>query len=91
LLDLRELRRGQVDEVNAVGHPLEPDIPDRCQIVPPRMLFEEDGDAALDRHFAAHPEDRGADIVIFKFCDDEELADESQDCDRPAGPPCEEP
>ena len=32
---------------------------------------------ARARHFAAHPEDRGANIVIFKFCDDEELADES--------------
>ena len=26
-------------------------------------------DAAIDRHFAAHPEDRGANIVIFKFCE----------------------
>jgi hypothetical protein len=34
--------------------------------------------AALDRHYAAHPEDLGADIVIFKFCDDEEMADETQ-------------
>src|SRR4249920_170717 len=40
LLDLRELRRGQVDEVNAVCHPLEPDIPDRCQVVITRMLID---------------------------------------------------
>ena len=26
----------------------------------------------VDRHFAAHPEDRGANIVIFDFFDDEE-------------------
>jgi hypothetical protein len=32
--------------------------------------YEEDADAALDRHYAAHPEDRGADVVIFKFYDD---------------------
>ncbi|MGB7657231.1 MAG: hypothetical protein WBL96_02680 [Pseudolabrys sp.] len=37
--------------------------------------YKEDPDAALDRHFAAHPEDRDANIVIFKFCDDEEMAD----------------
>jgi hypothetical protein len=41
-----------------------------------RRGFEEDGDAAIDRHYAAHPEDRDANIVIFDFCDDEELADE---------------
>ena len=40
---------------------------------------------------AAHPEDRGANIVIFKFCDDEELVDESQDCYSSAGPACEDP
>jgi hypothetical protein len=54
-----------------------------------RRGFREDGDAALDRHYAAHPEDRGANVVLFKFCDDEELANESQDY-PPAGP-CEEP
>jgi len=27
---------------------------------------EEDRDAAKDRHFTAHPEDRGADVVIFR-------------------------
>ena len=32
----------------------------------PRGLGE-DGDAACDRHFAAHPEDRGANVVIFEF------------------------
>ena len=31
---------------------------------------------AIDRHYAAHPGDRGAYVVIFKFYDDEELADE---------------
>jgi hypothetical protein len=31
--------------------------------------WEEHPDTALERHYAAHPEDRGADIVIFKFCE----------------------
>ena len=31
-------------------------------------------EAARERHFAAHPEDRGANIVIFEFYD---AADES--------------
>ena len=46
------------------------------RIVTVRRGLHEDGNAARDRHFAAHPEDRGANIVIFKFCDDEELGDE---------------
>ena len=44
-----------------------------------RRGLKEDPDAALDRHFAAHPEDRDANIVIFEFYDDEDMADESQD------------
>ena len=32
--------------------------------------YHEDPDAARDRHYAAHPEDRGADVVIFQFHDD---------------------
>jgi DNA invertase Pin-like site-specific DNA recombinase len=31
--------------------------------------------AARDRHYVTHPEDRGANIVIFEFYDDEELGD----------------
>ena len=46
------------------------------KIVTVRRGLKEDPDAARDRHYAAHPEDRGANVVIFKFCDDEELADE---------------
>ena len=49
------------------------------KVVTVRRGLEEDPDAALDRHYAAHPEDRGANVVIFHFCDDEEMADESQD------------
>ena len=42
------------------------------KVVTVRRGLKEDPDAALDRHFAAHPEDRDANVVIFKFCDDEE-------------------
>ena len=41
-----------------------------------RCYRDEDTDAARDRHFAAHPEDRGANIVLFEFYDDEELAND---------------
>ena len=42
----------------------------------------EDRDTAIDRHFAAHPEDQGAKVIIFHLRkmlgdDDEKLADES--------------
>ena len=59
------------------------------KVVKVRRGYEEGSDAAKERHFAAHPEDRDADIVIFKFFD-AELADGSQDCAAPAGPACEE-
>ena len=51
-----------------------------------RCGFHEDRDAARDRHFAAHPEDRGANVVIFKLYSDEEMADEGPVCTAPAGP-----
>ena len=46
------------------------------KVVTVRRRLHEDGDAAQDRHFAAHPEDRGANIVIFEFYKDEGRADE---------------
>ena len=46
------------------------------KVVKVRRGFKEDPDAAQDRHFAAHPEDRGADVVIFEFYKDEGRADE---------------
>jgi hypothetical protein len=61
------------------------------KVVKVRRGFREDADAAKARHFAAHPEDRAANIVIFKFCDDEEMAGESQDCYPPTKSPREEP
>ena len=32
--------------------------------------LKEDPDAALDRHFAAHPEDQDANVVIYNFFND---------------------
>jgi hypothetical protein len=46
------------------------------KVVTVRRGLHEDGNAARDRHFAAHPEDRGADIVIFEFYKDEGGAEE---------------
>jgi len=61
------------------------------KIVTVRRGLKEDPDAAVDRHYAAHPEDRGANIVIFDIYDDQGTADEGQECGPPAGPTCEEP
>jgi hypothetical protein len=41
-----------------------------------RRSYREDQDAALGRHFAAHPEDQDANVVIFEFFEDEGRADE---------------
>jgi hypothetical protein len=46
------------------------------KVVTVRRGLKEDPDAARDRHFAAHPEDRDADVVIFEFCEDEGTANE---------------
>ena len=56
------------------------------KVVTVRCGFGEDRNKARDRHYAAHPEDRDANIVIFDFCDDEEMAGESQDCYASAEP-----
>ena len=60
------------------------------KIVKVRCGYHEDRDAAQDRHYASHPEDRDADIVILlDLCDDEEIADERQVGTALAGPACE--
>ena len=46
------------------------------KIVTVRRGLHEDGIVARDRHYAAHPQDRDADIVIFEFYNDEGRADE---------------
>ena len=40
------------------------------KIVKVRRGLKEDPDAALDRHFAAHPEDQDANVVIYNFFDE---------------------
>ena len=47
-----------------------------------RCGLDEDRNAACDRHYAAHPEDRGADVVIFRFFNGG-TAGESQDSPPP--------
>jgi hypothetical protein len=37
------------------------------KVVTVRRGLKEDPDAALDRHFAAHPEDQDANVVIYHF------------------------
>ena len=44
------------------------------KVVKVRRGWTEPADAALERHYARRPEDRGANITIFEFYDDEELA-----------------
>src|SRR3954452_12030499 len=50
------------------------------KIVTVRRGYDENPEHARDRHFKAHPEDLGADIIIFEFCGDTEMTSESQDC-----------
>jgi hypothetical protein len=45
------------------------------KVVKVRCGISEDRNVARERHYAAHPEDRGADVVIFEFYDDEGTAD----------------
>ena len=46
------------------------------KVVTVRRGYKEDPDVARERHFAAHPEDQDANVVIFEFFDDEKLAHE---------------
>ena len=55
-----------------------------------RRDWREPGDVAIDRHFAAHPEDRDANVVVFHFCDIE-AEGERQVCAAPAAQTREEP
>jgi hypothetical protein len=52
-----------------------------------RRAYHEHQDVALERHFAAHPEDEDANVVIFHFFDDG-MPGESQDRSTP-GPAAE--
>ena len=54
-------------------------LPRPWKVVQIRRDIGEDEDVALDRHYAVHPEDRDADVVIWKFFDDKRTVDESRD------------
>ena len=65
--------------VDQIENRLKPNRPRKVVMV--RCDRGEDRDAAIDRHLAAHPQDRGAKVVIVHLRkmlddDDEELADE---------------
>ena len=51
--------------------------PRQFKVVTVSRGYHENPDAARDRHYAVHPEDRDADVVIFEFYDDKETADRS--------------
>ena len=53
------------------------------KVVQIRRDIGEDEDVARDRHYAVHPEDRDADVVIWKFFDDKRTVDESRDLGSP--------
>jgi hypothetical protein len=59
-----------IDQIEKRSQPARP-----FKVVQIRRGYHEDPDAARDRHFAAHPEDRDADVVIFEFHDDEGTVD----------------
>ena len=56
------------------------------KVVTVRCGLHEDRDAARARHYQAHPEDQDANVVIFNFCDDEEMTSESQGRSPPTEP-----
>jgi hypothetical protein len=60
----------QIEKQSLPAHPF--------KVVTVCRRYDEDPDAARDRHYAAHPEDRDADVVIFEFYDDGGRADESR-------------
>ena len=77
---------------NSTSNSVAPAIEKRMQqkrpwkVVKVRCGYHEDRNVARDRHYASHPEDRDADIVILlDLCDDEEIAAEGQACIAPAG------
>ena len=68
----------QIEKRSLPAHPF--------KVVTVRRGYHEEPEVARDRHYAVHPEDRDADVVIFQFLDDEGTAGESRDCGPPARP-----
>jgi hypothetical protein len=69
-----------IDQIEKRSQPARP-----FKVVKVRRGYHEDPNAARERHFAAHPEDYEADVVIWHFLDDEETTDESQGGGRRLG------
>ena len=61
-----------IDQIEKRSQPARP-----FKVVTVRRGYHEEPDVARERHYAAHPDDRGADVVIFEFYDDEGTAGES--------------
>ena len=51
--------------------------PRPCKVVTVPRGYHEAADAARERHYAVHPEDRDADVLIWRFFDDKGTTDES--------------
>ena len=62
-----------IDQIEKRSQPPRP-----FRVVTVRRGYHEEPDVARDRHYAVHPEDRDADVVIFQFHDDEGTAGESR-------------
>jgi hypothetical protein len=60
----------QIEKRSLPAHPF--------KVVTVRRGYHEEPEVARDRHYAAHPEDRDADVVIFEFYDDGGRADEGR-------------
>ena len=79
-----------VSFINRLSHAVDV-LENRSQVRPFKVVtvrrgYHEEPEVARDRHYAVHPEDRDADVVIFQFHDDEGTAGESRDCGPPARP-----
>ena len=69
-----------IDQIERRSQPARP-----FKVVTVRRGYNEDPGAARDRHYAAHPEDRDADVVIFEFYDDTASAGPACPKDREPG------
>ena len=59
-----------IDQIEKRSQPPRP-----FRVVKIRRGWNEDPDVAAARHYAAHPEDRDADVGIFEFCHDADVVD----------------
>jgi hypothetical protein len=62
-----------IDQIEKRSEPARP-----FKVVTIRRGYHEDPAVARDRHYAAHPEDRDADVAIFQFHHDVETGGEGR-------------